>query len=984
MKKKLPLTFWRPLILILLLLPAVMVWLKPPTQLQSKLDTVVHAASFSVTNNNDDGPGSLRAAIINSNLNPSPNASQNFVVFLIPGGQQTIKLLSPLPVITSPLFINGANNAIPVELDGSSAGPGANGLTINSSRCDVYSFVINRFDGAGISIIGGENATVSSNRIGTDRSVTLDLGNKRAGIEIKNSNRNQISVNVISRNHGSGIEIHDSANNSIYANNITGSTLSGIFIGGAAATANNIYSNQIGVNNIGPLGNQTGITIDPAAAANIISTNFIAGNTGDGILVEGNDNVIQNNQIGGSTFDASLEIGNGHDGILIRNGARNLIGGIPFGVGNYLIWNGANGLEVTGAAAAANKIFNNHIGLDITHARHCPNGADGIHFSSGANSNVVGNPELGSYTENHIAFNHGAGVRVDIDAGIGNTIVGNAIRENDGLGIDLGAAGITPNDSGDVDSGGNGLQNFPLLTVARSATGGTFFTFNRGYIEGTLNSTPGSAFRLDFFNNQSCDSSGNGEGKSFLGSTTASTSADGNAVFSVSNLPFFPDALITATATDQNGSTSEFSPCIPTQNAGAILFDSDDRPHFQAVKESAGNVIITLVRQGGAAGNVSVDYATVNETATAGADYVAASGTINFADGESSKSFSIPIINDNLTEGFETFGVRLSNPTGGAGYGYLSLIVVIEDNAAPSRNLYTLTSENDLVKSTTAHPEVALSSVHLAGEPIFKIDFRPATGQLYGISQGGRLFVIDKNTGAMTQVGTAPIPSFTHYPVGFDFNPVMDRIRLLLADGRNLQVNPDTGVVTSTDGPLAFAALDLNAGQLPHITEIANSNDYSGATSTTTYALNVPNFFDTQLLTLGSFNGTPIPPASGQLFTIGGFAGVSFYGFDIVDDQAFTSGDYQEDNVTQGAPGLFRIDLATRVATRIGNAVSAGDVAIEPPQQIQFSAALYSVNENAGAATITVIRNGDKSGTVSVNYSTGDNTAVAGLDYSAS
>jgi hypothetical protein len=130
----------------------------------------------------------------------------------------------------------------------------------------------------------------------------------------------------------------------------------------------------------------------------------------------------------------------------------------------------------------------------------------------------------------------------------------NSIFDNTGLGIDLGFSGVTANDAGDADSGANQLQNFPSLTNAAITTSNLI-------VQGTLNSRPSTACRVDFYANVECDPTGNGEGKHWLGSTTVTTGADSNAAFNV-NLPLPPEGqLITATATDPSGNTSEFCPC---------------------------------------------------------------------------------------------------------------------------------------------------------------------------------------------------------------------------------------------------------------------------------------------------------------------------------------------------------------------------------------------------------------------------------------
>ena len=111
------------------------------------------------------------------------------------------------------------------------------------------------------------------------------------------------------------------------------------------------------------------------------------------------------------------------------------------------------------------------------------------------------------------------------------------------------------NDGGDGDGGANNSQNHPLLTsVTRSVSSTTF--------AGTLNSTPNGTFRVQFFSNPSCDSTGVGEGQYFLGETTVATNGSGNGSFTVA-LGALVQAgwAATATATDAAGNTSEFSPC---------------------------------------------------------------------------------------------------------------------------------------------------------------------------------------------------------------------------------------------------------------------------------------------------------------------------------------------------------------------------------------------------------------------------------------
>ncbi len=134
------------------------------------------------------------------------------------------------------------------------------------------------------------------------------------------------------------------------------------------------------------------------------------------------------------------------------------------------------------------------------------------------------------------------------------------------LGIDLSGDKVTPNDPGDPDTGPNELQNFPVLTGVQASGGQT-------RVSGTLNSIPGKTYHLDFFAGGSCDPSGYGQGEQYLGSAQATTDSGGNASFQATlNARLTGKGVVTATATDPDGNTSEFSACHPyTAKGGSGL-----------------------------------------------------------------------------------------------------------------------------------------------------------------------------------------------------------------------------------------------------------------------------------------------------------------------------------------------------------------------------------------------------------------------------
>jgi hypothetical protein len=170
--------------------------------------------------------------------------------------------------------------------------------------------------------------------------------------------------------------------------------------------------------------------------------------------------------------------------------------------------------------------------------------------------------------------NANAGVLVA--SGAGHVMSRNSIFANGSLGIDLVPEGVTPNDRLDRDMGANNLQNFPELSsaVARSRSVS---------ITGMLQSTARTRFALEFFSNQACDPSGNGEGERFIGSTTVMTDQNGAASF----VAAFPVQLpagrfITATCLmmvrNSLSDTSEFSNCLPlVAGANRPPMAADDR-----------------------------------------------------------------------------------------------------------------------------------------------------------------------------------------------------------------------------------------------------------------------------------------------------------------------------------------------------------------------------------------------------------------------
>lgn len=297
-------------------------------------------------------------------------------------------------------------------------------------------------------------------------------------------------------------------------------------------------------------------------STDVADRNIIGDATGSGIVIASGS---QGNQIVGNYVGVGWSIA-GSSYTNRANGSRGIyVAGNGNAISGNLIGNNAQaGIVLEGGGATGNLVSGNFIGTDAAGAA-LGNADRGIHFEGGAGNAPANN----TVRFNTIADNGSQGVLVDI--GQGNKIRKNAIYSNALLGIDLGAAGVNAND----DDGGihspdeaNRGQNFPLLTTA----GGGFAS---GYASGTLTTTPGD-YVVDLYLAAACTATYR-EGRVWLGSGTVTVPVpvlgyQGTANFSIpitSAAPtpgFFGGSLISATATDANGNTSEYSACASYVN----------------------------------------------------------------------------------------------------------------------------------------------------------------------------------------------------------------------------------------------------------------------------------------------------------------------------------------------------------------------------------------------------------------------------------
>jgi hypothetical protein len=467
-----------------------------------------------VTNTNDSGTGSLRSAVSGAIAHGS-----GLIKFDIGStcGPHVITLNTPLPTITVPLIINGLTQT----------GASANDLDAGD---DATLCVIIESSGSGVP----------------------------RGLQVPSSAGDKAELTV------SGLGFSGFSTAAIDLDGSSGHSVIGSRFGGAVG-AHALLANDIDIR-LGTGTHDVSIGGDDPAQRNVIG-----GATGSGVAIFGNapagsppvfvgahDNQIIRNMIGvgwsigGGVF---TNLGNGTRGVYV-SGYSNTIRN------NWIGDNAQAGVLLTGGGAQNNLVEGNYIGF-LWGVGNYGNGQAGIRLSGDTGDA----PTANTIRYNVLSENGTQGAWVEI--GRQNRIRRNGIYGNGGLGIDLGAAGILPNDNDGAlqppDSANRGL-NYPVLTAA----GGNMA---RGTFTGTLTSTLGD-YRIDFYETPGgCGAGDNRQGQGWIDSAVVTISigqvgGQGSTSFSVQEGPgdlgsIPAGAGVTATATDSSGNTSEFSACVP-------------------------------------------------------------------------------------------------------------------------------------------------------------------------------------------------------------------------------------------------------------------------------------------------------------------------------------------------------------------------------------------------------------------------------------
>ena len=549
--------------------------------------------------------GTLRTAIIQANADTAGPTIINFDIAAT-GAVQTISPTQALPAITRSMTIDGTTErnyagSPLIEINGSGAGTGVTGLTIAAGNSTVQGLTINRFTGNGIALTTAGGNTIAANYIGTTSGGAGAAANALDGILVAAaSDGNTINNNLISGNTGNGINLNGMSGGSVTtttANNV----ITGNFVG-VARTGTTVLSNQgVGIllqnapsTTVGGTlggatrnvisGNGTGIEVDFRSDNSVFAGNYIGtdvtgtaalgnspggGVSGVGVSLRGSSNLtiggttlgagnvisgggtyginslgagtsaiaIQGNLIG-TDASGARRLGNALAGIQIVGGDTVTIGGTDPNARNVISGNTGQGITATGATNLI--VQGNYIGVASNGVTALGNMGDGVSISAGSNGALVGGTDLNAgniIANNGLTYSRSG---VVVGAATGVSVLSNSIYNNSVLGIRL--------------NGANNGQVAPVLTSAVSM--GTTSTYT-----GTLNA-PAGTYNLQFFSSPTLNASGAVEGQIYVGQASVMITAGSSAFTATVDSGFLPGNYISATATNANGGTSQFSTAL--------------------------------------------------------------------------------------------------------------------------------------------------------------------------------------------------------------------------------------------------------------------------------------------------------------------------------------------------------------------------------------------------------------------------------------
>lgn len=407
---------------------------------------------------------------------------------------------------------------------------------------------------------------------------------------------------------------------------------------------------------------------------------------------------------------------------------------------------------------------------------------------------------------------------------------------------------------------------------------------------------------------------------------------------------------------------------LSTPTTETVTIHDDDVPGTlqlgqaaTTIGEAAGHVTLTVDRVGGSDGAVSVGYATADGTATSPDDYIATTGTVDFADGQTTASIDIPITNDLVQESAETFSVTLSSPTAGATLGgpTTETVTVNDDDLAGSLRVSRATAS---VGEADGHVTVTVERVGGSSGPV-SVRYTTNTGTAFHpgdyTAVAGILDFADGQTTATVDI-----------PITDDFVPESD-------ETFSFQISRPSGGATLR--------------RLTTQTITINDDDHNGTIQLDAATASVGEADGHLTVTVDRDGGSDGPVSVGYATADGTATAPDDYAattgtLHFADGQTTATIDIPvvDDHVTEPAE-TFNVTLGSPAggATLGGSDTQTVTVRDDLPGTLQLGQSTASVGEGDGHARISVDRVGGSDGPVSVGYSTADVSAAAPGDYTA-
>lgn len=237
-----------------------------------------------------------------------------------------------------------------------------------------------------------------------------------------------------------------------------------------------------------------------------------------------------------------------------------------------------------------------------------------------------------------------------------------------------------------------------------------------------------------------------------------------------------------------------------------------------------------------------------------------------------------------------------------------------------AEEVIAVTTANALIRFNAGQPQSTTNPLPISnlrvGERILGIDHRVARGELFALGASGQLYKIDAATGRADRIGEPAMLPPGGISWGFDFNPTVDRIRVVNEIGANLRMHPDTGAIVQIDGPLVYVQGDASVGKQPYAIAAAYTYNKNDPKITTNFVL---DGLQGTLVRQGSVEGQMpvVSPNTGQLTTVGSL-GIGRFVQAVFDIADVSNAAYAGTGDAAGATRWHRIDLATGKATFVG------------------------------------------------------------------